>query len=93
MAELRLPEIEALAEEVAALRAEIRELREKVEPSKTRFNRKDLAKLKNVPVSAFYSKPTLLPPNGQRIAGVEQWHRRDVLPWLEMADDDLRGKP
>lgn len=91
--EVKLPEVVALAEEVAALRSEIAELREQVQPSKTWFNRKDLAALKNCKMSSFYSKPWLLPAEGQRIAGVEQWHRRDVLPWLEQSDGDLGAKP
>ena len=88
------PEIQELAAEVQALREAIDSMRAELLPEKLWYRRKDLAGLKNLPVSAFYQRPWLLPPNMRRQAGVEAWSYKDVFEsgWIWKGDEELAAE-
>ena len=91
---LELPEIQKLASEVQALREAIDSMRSELLPERLWYRRKDLAGLKNLPVSAFYQRPWLLPPNMRRQAGVEAWSYKDVFEsgWIWKGDEELAAE-
>ena len=91
---LELPEIQELAAEVQVLREAIDGMRAELLPEKLWYRRKDLAGLKNLPVSAFYQRPWLLPPNMRRQAGVEAWSYKDVFEsgWIWKGDEELAAE-
>ena len=91
---LESPEIQELAAEVQALREAIDGMRSELLPEKLWYRRKDLAQLKNLPISAFYQRPWLLPPNLRKQGGVEAWSYKDVFEsgWIWKSDIDLVGK-
>ncbi|MCK4816894.1 hypothetical protein KA005_14080 [bacterium] len=56
------------------------------------YRREDLAKLKGMPISAFYNKPWLLPGPPLKQGGVEAWSYKQVFEsgWIWMSDEDLK---
>jgi hypothetical protein len=94
---IRLPEIEELSREVRKLSEKVEQLQQKVLPAKLWYSRADLAALRGIPISAFYSKPWLLPPGGpQKQGGTDRWSYKQVWEsgWIWKSDKDLspRGK-
>ena len=88
------PEIQELVAQVQALQAAVEGMRAELLPKRLWYRRKDLAGLKNLPVSAFYQRPWLLPPNMRRQAGVEAWSYKDVFEsgWIWKGDEELAAE-
>ena len=91
---IELPEINELISQIQALQAAVEGMRAELLPKRLWYRRKDLAQLKNLPISAFYQRPWLLPPNVRKQGGVEAWSYKDVFEsgWIWKSDTDLLGK-
>ena len=91
---IEVPEIRELADQVQALREAIDAMRSELLPTKLWYRRKDLAQLKGLPISAFYQRPWLLPPNMRRQGGVEAWSHKDVFEsgWIWKGDEELTAE-
>jgi hypothetical protein len=91
---IHLPEVERLERAVQELSRLVVDLAQKVSPAKMWYSRAELASLKDIPVSAFYNKPWLLPGKPSKQNGNDRWSFKQVWDsgWIWKSDKDLSPK-
>jgi hypothetical protein len=91
---IRLPEVEEMTRLVQELIVAVQQIAMKVQPAQAWYSRAELARLKAIPVSAFYNKPWLLPGKPSKQAGVDRWSFKQVWEsdWIWKSDKDLNPR-